>query len=131
MTTVSEFLEDILEKCGGLGRFQWLLLASIIGGKITITWTTLMMSFAGAIPEWSCKWGNETDIHKNITTKPKTCTPPKNFTELGCVERVYDIEMNTVVSEVCIGDLKLYNDYKYFGYIIGYSLKEIKKAQGS
>ncbi|XP_063443225.1 solute carrier family 22 member 21-like [Mytilus trossulus] len=99
MSSVSEYLENTLEECGGLGRFQWLLIASIIGGKISITWTTLMMSFGGAIPDWSCQWGNETTILQNITIESKTCHPPQNYSDLECVRKVYDDSMHTVVNQ--------------------------------
>ncbi|CAG2187838.1 OCTN [Mytilus edulis] len=99
MSSVSDYLENTLEECGGLGRFQWLLIASIIGGKISITWTTLMMSFGGAIPDWSCQWGNDTTIFQNITIESKTCHPPQNYSDLACVRKVYDDSMHTVVNQ--------------------------------
>lgn len=100
MSTISDFLEETLEACGGLGRFQWLLMASIIGGKISITWTTLMMSFGGAIPDWHCEWGNGTKTFDNITGKSQTCSSPTNYSELTCTRKIYDNSMHTVVNQV-------------------------------
>lgn len=100
MTSVSDFLEEILEECGGLGRFQWLLLGSIICGKVSITWTTLMMSFGGAIPDWRCEWGNDTVTYENITGESQTCSTPTNHSDLTCIRKVYDDSMHTVVNQV-------------------------------
>ena len=100
MSSVNEFLEEILDTCGGLGRFQWLLLVSVIFGKISITWTTLMMSFGGAIPDWACQWGNGTEVYENIASKTQTCSPPTNYSELSCTRKMFDDSMNTVVNEV-------------------------------
>ena len=49
---VDDILERVLEECGGLGKLQWFLIAIVIGSKLAITWSMLMMTFAGATPDW-------------------------------------------------------------------------------
>ena len=91
--TVGEYLEDLLEKCGGFGKFQIILVLILFATKVSVTWTMLMMSFAGAEPDW---WCNE--YHGNDTSVSfKACTMT-NITE--CSKFRYDDNMVTVMSEV-------------------------------
>ena len=53
---LNEYLENIIDDLGGLGRFQWILIIIVLGSKISVAWSTLMMTFGGAVPEWHCNW---------------------------------------------------------------------------
>ncbi|CAG2192065.1 OCTN [Mytilus edulis] len=54
MTDLNEYLEETIDKIGGFGPFQWILVLLIFGSKITDNWSTLMMTFGGAVPNWRC-----------------------------------------------------------------------------
>ena len=60
MKTVSEYLENVLQETGGFGKFQFLLHGSILLSKVSITWSLLIMAFAGAAPDWWCVYSNST-----------------------------------------------------------------------
>ena len=45
---LNEYLENIIDDLGGLGRFQWILIIIVLGSKISVAWSTLMMTFGGA-----------------------------------------------------------------------------------
>jgi hypothetical protein len=62
MKTVSEYLENVLQETGGFGKFQFLLHGSILFSKVSITWSLLIMSFAGAAPDWWCVYSNSTHV---------------------------------------------------------------------
>lgn len=94
MTNISEYLDDIVKQCGGFGLFQILLLIILLTAKLSAAWTTLMMSFAGAIPEW---WCEQTDsISKNTSDVYKSCIID-NTTK--CRSFKYDDSMHTLVNE--------------------------------
>ncbi|VDI56472.1 MFS transporter, OCT family, solute carrier family 22 (organic cation transporter), member 4/5 [Mytilus galloprovincialis] len=97
---LSFFLEETLVKCGGFGVFQLLVVGSLCLGEISTAWSILMMTFGGAIPNWSCEWGNQTSniVHIN-GTQEQTCTPPSNYSDLSCLRKVFDPSLNTIVSE--------------------------------
>ncbi|VDI60528.1 MFS transporter, OCT family, solute carrier family 22 (organic cation transporter), member 4/5 [Mytilus galloprovincialis] len=97
--SVTDFLEDTLKKCGGLGRFQWMIIASVLGGKVSVTWSMLMMSFGGAIPNWSCQWGNQSSFTVDIHGTDNTCSAPSNYSDLICVRKTFDPSLHTGVSE--------------------------------
>jgi hypothetical protein len=46
---LNEYLENIIDDLGGLGRFQWILIIIVLGSKISVAWSTLMMTFGGAV----------------------------------------------------------------------------------
>ncbi|KAJ8300868.1 hypothetical protein KUTeg_022387 [Tegillarca granosa] len=94
MSTLSEYIEDIIKRSGGFGRFQLLLCVIILGSKISVTWTTLMMAFAGAIPDW---WCNHDITDSEISnTSYKSCMA--NSTT-KCNSYKYNNEMYTLVNE--------------------------------
>ncbi|XP_062598101.1 solute carrier family 22 member 4-like [Saccostrea cucullata] len=114
MKTVSEYLENVLEETGGFGKFQVLLHGSILFSKVSITWSLLIMAFAGAAPDWWCVYSNTTDVHSTVNyssisnttmTSPahdvflasKTCSPPINGS--SCQAFVFDDSMRTIISE--------------------------------
>ena len=45
MTELS--VEEILEKCGGFGKFQWFMLLAIYVAMPTINWSLMHMAYAG------------------------------------------------------------------------------------
>ncbi|XP_061183865.1 solute carrier family 22 member 4-like isoform X1 [Saccostrea echinata] len=114
MKTVSEYLENVLEETGGFGKFQILLHGSILFSKVSITWSLLIMAFAGASPDWWCVYSNTTDVPSTINysiianttmTSPvhdviqayKTCTPSSNASV--CQAFIFDDSMKTIINE--------------------------------
>ena len=92
--TVGEYLEEMLEKCGGFGKFQFTLVLILFSSMVNVTWTMMMMSFAGAEPDWWCD-----DYQGNDTAESfKSCHI--NYTE--CSHFRFDSSMNTILSEVKI-----------------------------
>lgn len=105
MDSISDLLEDIVKECGGLGKFQAILLVIMFGTKVTVTWSMLMMTFGGATPDWWCNMHNVTSSSgqnkmSNFSTMQllKQCTPPANISG-SCDSRSYSSDMNTLVSE--------------------------------
>ncbi|KAK3095487.1 hypothetical protein FSP39_015271 [Pinctada imbricata] len=105
-STVSEFLEQMLMESGGFGRFQIVQLATILGSKISITWSLLMMAFAGATPNWWCQTGNstlsdQTDINNaSYWVKiEKSCEAKINGSMQTCPNKIFATDMSTVVGE--------------------------------
>lgn len=99
---VDEILERVLVECGGLGKLQWILIFVVIGSKLAITWSMLMMMFAGATPDWWCAWQNQTSVfNESYAESLKTCSPPAN-TSVGdtCVSIRFSDDKNTIVNEV-------------------------------
>lgn len=99
---VDEILERVLVECGGLGKLQWILIFVVIGSKLAITWSMLMMTFAGATPDWWCAWQNQTSVfNESYAESLKTCSPPAN-TSVGdtCVSIRFSDDKNTIVNEV-------------------------------
>lgn len=106
MDSISDLLEDIVKECGGLGKFQAILLVIMFGTKVTVTWSMLMMTFGGATPDWWCNMHNVTSSSgqnemSNFSTMQllKQCAPPVNIAG-SCDSRSYSSDMNTLVSEV-------------------------------
>ncbi|CAG2199735.1 OCTN [Mytilus edulis] len=59
----------------------------------------LMNSFGGAIPNWSCQWGNQSSFTVDIHGTYNTCSAPSNYSDLICVRKTFDPSLHTVVSE--------------------------------
>ena len=101
MSTLSDFLDDTLDKCGGFGLFQFLVIGSLFLGEFSVAWSILMMTFGGAIPDWSCDtWSNKSSYLITINDTYKSCSPPDNYTGFSCVHKTFDPSLHTVVSEV-------------------------------
>lgn len=99
---VDDILERVLEECGGLGKLQWFLIAIVIGSKLAITWSMLMMTFAGATPDWWCVWQNQTSgPNDSYAESLASCQPPAN-NSVGdsCVSIRFNDDKNTIVNEV-------------------------------
>ena len=90
--TVGEYLEDIIEQCGGFGKFQYILVPILFFSLANVNWTMMMMSFAGAEPDWWC------DDYKGNDTAESFQACHINSTE--CSHFRYDDSMNTMISEV-------------------------------
>lgn len=93
MSNISEYLEEIITKCGGFGRFQLLLTIIILSAKLSVTWTILMMVFAGATPDWWCV----KNITFNATSRWKACYLDNR---IPCQNFAFDKSMNTIVNQV-------------------------------
>ncbi|KAJ8313015.1 hypothetical protein KUTeg_010388 [Tegillarca granosa] len=66
MKVTSEWTEKLILECGGFGRYQIILIIVLFFfGKMSPTWSLLVMSIAGAIPDW---WCHETGLD-NITRR--------------------------------------------------------------
>ncbi|OWF39981.1 solute carrier family 22 member 21-like [Mizuhopecten yessoensis] len=114
MSATSAYLESLLDETGGFSRFQVLMFSSVSMSKIGPVWSMLVMTFAGAIPSWSC----EDDVH-NVTSYRHSnsinstlnsaqdfgnasfqqCYTSVNSTSDTCMSFRFDEGMNTVVSE--------------------------------
>jgi hypothetical protein len=101
---VDAILERVLVECGGVGRLQWLLMLVVLGSKIAITWSMLMMTFAGATPDWWCAWQNRTSgFNASYSESLKSCIPPVNTsTDDACLSIRFSEDKNTIVNEVII-----------------------------
>lgn len=116
MSATSAYLESLIDECGGFSRFQFILFAIVMISKLSATWSTLMMSFAGAVPGWECVYNtsNTTDIDLYTSNTTNTyltnnrnllnssyqqCRPPENASVDSCMEYHFDDSMNTVVNE--------------------------------
>ncbi|XP_033761056.1 solute carrier family 22 member 6-like [Pecten maximus] len=51
---LSAYMENVIEESGGFGRFQTLLFLVTMPSKLGMGWSMLMMSIAGAVPQWWC-----------------------------------------------------------------------------
>ncbi|OWF41857.1 solute carrier family 22 member 6-A-like [Mizuhopecten yessoensis] len=106
MQSISEFLEDILQRCGGFGRFQFLMYTVVMGSKLPVAWSMMMMSYVGVIPDWWCDYNvpiNRTDSH--VTESPwtnssfKKCSPPANTSVSSCSRHRFQNDMYNIVNE--------------------------------
>ncbi|XP_069105094.1 solute carrier family 22 member 6-A-like [Argopecten irradians] len=104
MLSISEYTENILEECGGFGRFQFLMYAVVMGSKLPVAWSMMMMSYVGVIPDWWCDYSiNRTDNH--VTDIPFThssyqkCSPPVNSTSSSCSQHRFQKDMYNIVNE--------------------------------
>ncbi|KAK3095465.1 hypothetical protein FSP39_015004 [Pinctada imbricata] len=109
MTKANELLERIIDQCGGLGRFQALAIVVFLISKGSVTWSTMMMAFGGAIPDWWCLWNNQsisqqTGNGSHIVRSLKSCSAPRQGNEssgeISCSSREFATDKWTVVSEV-------------------------------
>ncbi|OWF39254.1 solute carrier family 22 member 6-A-like [Mizuhopecten yessoensis] len=106
MSATSAYLEGLIEECGGFSRFQWIMFSLMVYSKVATTWNMLMMTFAGAIPDWQCGFTNYSnsgtsrpiDLNKLYYTEGQ-CYPPQNVTFRNCQEYTFSDSMNTIVSE--------------------------------
>ncbi|KAK3093101.1 hypothetical protein FSP39_011054 [Pinctada imbricata] len=106
MSSVSEYLENTLMECGGFGRFQIIHICIVLVSKISITWSLIMMAFAGATPDWWCQSAN---LDSNATGSgfwnmtsglySKSCSVKLNGSSQACPSKNFDSNMNTIVSE--------------------------------
>jgi hypothetical protein len=98
---VNDYLENILDDLGGCGRFQFLLTFYVLGTKVVVSWSALMMSFGGAVPEWSCTWEDSLgEKYMPNATFTKKCSIENSSMDFTCVNKQYDDSMSTVVNEV-------------------------------
>lgn len=58
MDFISDLLEDIVKECGGLGKFQVILLVIMFGIKVIVMWSMFMMMFGGVMFDWWCNMYN-------------------------------------------------------------------------
>lgn len=104
MSSSGQILEDLLEECGGFGRFQTMLLVTVLLSKMCTAWSQFMMTFAGAYPDWWCDW-NTTDAMTSLTDQNnslyKTCDIAVNNTNVTneCSRYIFDETMTTAISE--------------------------------
>lgn len=98
---LNEYLENLLYRLSGLSLFQFLLTLIVYGSKASVAWSTLMMSFGGADPEWTCTWKTENgfSVRMNESIYNK-CNFESNFSSVRCESRQYDGSMHTTVNEV-------------------------------
>ena len=105
---VNKLLEGILEETGGMGRFQFITITLVNLCKVPITWSVLMMMFGGATPDWWCGGSRnsslvsmdeytDADNETMVTSSFKVCNMNGS---LDCTFKVFDSDMNTIISEV-------------------------------
>ncbi|XP_062570126.1 solute carrier family 22 member 4-like [Saccostrea cucullata] len=114
MTSLNVLLEDVIDKCGGFGRFQWTVVSLAMLSKVACAWGILMMQFGGAIPDWWCQWSNQTLFslkytnHSSSFESYKVCSPPQNESSFSfCSNFRFSTDMNTAVNEwelICDND---------------------------
>ena len=104
MTDLNEYLEETIDDIGGFGLFQWILVILIFGSKITDNWSTLMMTFGGAVPNWRCDLTtlDGLEINENNISDLAFCELTTSNSSVKCNSRLFEPEMSTVVSEVCL-----------------------------
>ncbi|XP_061184252.1 solute carrier family 22 member 4-like [Saccostrea echinata] len=102
---LNHLLENVLLDTGGLGRFQFIIIAVINLAKFPFTWSVLMMTFGGATPDWWCgDFGNSSMLEEDkdagnksaISLSFKQCSV-NDSSECSAVH--FDPEMNTIISE--------------------------------
>jgi hypothetical protein len=85
---VNDYLENILDDLGGCGRFQFLLTFYVLGTKVVVSWSALMMSFGGAVPEWSCSWEDSLgEKYMPNATFTKKCSIENSSMDFTCVNK--------------------------------------------
>ncbi|XP_033760155.1 solute carrier family 22 member 5-like [Pecten maximus] len=112
MSSVSAYLEGLIDECGGLSTFQLILFTIVMVTKLSATWSMLMMAFGGAVPGWECVYEvsniyTNQSVSMNISTNDanffnssyQQCHPPENATADKCIEFRFEANMNTVVNE--------------------------------
>jgi hypothetical protein len=100
-------LENLITECGGVGRFQIVMIVIANALKLPVAWSMNMMAFGAAVPDW---WCSDDVIEQNSTndgadimtpnhTAYQSCTAVN--TSQACSSYVWgDRDMRTVVSEV-------------------------------
>ncbi|CAC5421931.1 SLC22A4_5 [Mytilus coruscus] len=97
---VNEYLENVLENIGGCGRFQFFINFFVLGTKTVVAWSTLMMSFGGVVPDWTCTWNMDSgDKYMSNSTFVKQCSIENSTVNPICSSRQFDSSKSTVVSE--------------------------------
>lgn len=82
---LNEYLENVLSDIGGCGRFQFVFTIVVLGTKATVAWSVLMMTFGGAVPEWSCNWQTEMgEDYMPNSTFPKMCILKNKSSHMLC-----------------------------------------------
>ncbi|XP_063402940.1 solute carrier family 22 member 6-A-like [Mytilus trossulus] len=101
MTDLNEYLEETIDDIGGFGLFQWILVILIFGSKITDNWSTLMMTFGGAVPNWICNLTtlDGLEINEYNISDLEFCELTTSNSSVKCNSRLFEPEMSTVVSE--------------------------------
>ncbi|XP_060063859.1 organic cation/carnitine transporter 2-like [Ylistrum balloti] len=113
MSATSAYLEGLIDECGGFSKFQLIIFAVVLTSHFSVTWSTLMMTFAGAVPDWDCIYDESQGTSSNQSVATNTtmesakflnrsyqqCQPPENATANGCMEFRFSDDMNTVVNE--------------------------------
>ncbi|XP_060073041.1 solute carrier family 22 member 6-B-like [Ylistrum balloti] len=104
MQSISEYLESKLQECGGFGRFQFVMYTVVMGSKLPVAWSMMMMSYAGVIPDWWCDYTiNRTD--STVTEIPLTnssfqeCSPPANTSSSSCIRHRFTNNLYDIVNE--------------------------------
>lgn len=104
MASTGQILEDLLEECGGFGRFQTMLLVTVLLSKMCTAWSQFMMTFAGAYPDWWCDRNNTgmTSLPDQNNSFYKACDIAVNNTNVTetCSRFMFDETMTTAISEV-------------------------------
>ena len=102
MAKLDDYLEELVIKCGGMSKFQFILLLITMLSKVGPTWSMLAMTFAGFEPDWECRYEDQglytNGTNDNITLK--TCSPPSGSNESMCTKFVFMGDKQTVVNEV-------------------------------
>ncbi|XP_041378319.1 solute carrier family 22 member 4-like [Gigantopelta aegis] len=88
-------IENLIDELGGFGRFQRLFVLFLSTMKIPISWSLLMMAFAGIEPDWFCL---SRDASSNWTSTNETAGKCLKNTSI-CGIRKFDEEMITAVSQ--------------------------------
>ncbi|XP_061184251.1 solute carrier family 22 member 15-like [Saccostrea echinata] len=102
---LNHLLENVLLDTGGLGCFQFIIIAVINLVKFPITWSVLMMTFGGATPDWWCDdYRNSSMLEedKDAGNESVTSFLFKKCSVNGsdaCRDVHFDSDMNTIISE--------------------------------
>lgn len=106
--------DDILQRLGGCGRFQFLLAFMVQAMKIVVAWSMSGNAFFAYVPKWRCSDAVVSNITTNITgydhvlnlTEPTTkpadrwrqrCELPSGD---KCTNFEFDDNIHTLVDEV-------------------------------
>ncbi|XP_021376637.1 solute carrier family 22 member 8-like isoform X2 [Mizuhopecten yessoensis] len=109
MSSLSLYMENVLKESGGFGRFQFLLFSVAMPSKLGMAWSMLMMSIAGAVPQWWCMDeestgpGNSTvspiDRYRNDSNLHKCTSQGSGNTTEVCQAYQLDDSLYTIVNE--------------------------------
>ncbi|XP_005092909.1 solute carrier family 22 member 7 [Aplysia californica] len=72
MVTMRTF-EDLIDDLGGMGRFQILLIISVISCQFFTGWSMLQMSYAGLIPSFRCIVEDSVNVTRNTNQSLDVC----------------------------------------------------------